>query len=399
MTAPRQPEARPPDDDLDPTQSSTVTTVLATLAVVAIVAVAIGTLLAAAGDEGEGEGEVAGTAEGPPDPPPTETTPETTTDPATVPDTTTTTTVTTSTTESPIPPVPEPVTAVGPLPDIRPGPPEVFAAATADGRLVLGETSSGETLTEVADPPGPDATDPATIGGIALSHDRQHLWYARCCEPPPGALYEMPIEPVADATLVANATRPVIGTSPNWVASAGHLARLDSTRDARSHIWEPPTATSVGRATLSPDGELLAVTTTSSDPDATGPRLSLVTTSTVVETSPEVSEIVDPAPVVVPGSHWTLPVFRRDGTLVVARQPETDEPWSAWSIDPETLSTAPVEEIGYPGTPIAQDVDATGEWILVLAAESADATTGSLHWFGPDGETGTIPGAFSHAAW
>ncbi|MDZ7679947.1 MAG: hypothetical protein U5K29_15515 [Acidimicrobiales bacterium] len=397
MTAPRQPEARPPDDDLDPSQSSTVTTVLATLAVVAIVAVAIGTLLAAAGDDGEGEGDVAGTAGGPPDPPPTETTPETTSEPPPISDTTTTST--TATTEAPIPTVPGPAIAVGPLADTRPDPPEVFAAATAGGGLILGETSSGETLTELADAPGADATDPATIGGIALSHDRRRLWYSICCEPPPGTLHELPIEPVGDAALVANSTRPVIGTSPNWVTSVGLLARLDSTRDSRSHIWEPATATSLGRATLSPDGELLAVTTASSDPDATGRRLSLVTTATVEETGTGVSEIVDPAPVVVPDSHWTLPVFRRDGSLVAARQPEADGPWSAWSIDPETLSIAPVEQIDYPGIPIDQDVDATGEWLLVVAAESAGATTGSLHWFGPDGESGTIPGAFSHAAW
>ncbi|MFP3907564.1 MAG: hypothetical protein ACLFWR_11085 [Acidimicrobiales bacterium] len=396
MTTPRHPAAGPPDDDLDPSQSSTATTVLATLAVVAMVAVAIGTLVVAAGDDGNDD--VAGTTQGPSDPSPTETTPDTTSD--TPPDTEEVPDTTTTTTEAPIPTQPGPVIAVGPLPDTRPGPPEVFAAATDDGRVVLSETSSGETLSELVEGPGSDATDLTPISGVALSHDRQRVWYARCCDPPPGVLHEMPIEPVGDPTQVANATGPVIGTSPNWVTSAGNLARLDSTGDRGSHIWEPPAATSVGRATLSPDGELLAVTTAPPDPDAIGRRLSLVTTATVEETGPGVSEIIDPAPVVVPDSHWTLPVFRRDGSLVLARPPEAaDQSWTAWSLDPDTLSAAPLEEVDYPGIPIDQDVDATGEWLLVLVAESDGATSGSLHWFGPDGESGIIPGAFTHAAW
>lgn len=404
MDARGQPHSDRPDEGPNPSESTRTFTILTTLAVVAMVAVAIGSLLFAVG--GDDEGDEVATPPPTDEPGPTEPTPPPPDgvdgpdpDPDTVPED-----------DPPIPTVPDPTLEVGALVETRTQPPGALAAVTADGRLVLIDPATGEEVTEVANdptpadpPPEPGAPAPG-IDGVALGHDGDRVWYSVCCDPPPGVLYTAPVGPDSVADQLANAISPRIGTSPNWVVSGGLIARLDSTTDGLIRFWEPRGPTGVSQATLSPDGSLLAVLEQPADPDEPDQRLLLVTVAELVPTGNDSAEIVDPAPVVAPELHWRQPVFQRDGSLLVARDPgeDGDEPWSLWRMDPATLDATPVEGIDLAGPVLDLDVDPSGEWTLAVVAELDDdsgQTIGSLHWFGPDGSQGTVPGEFLRAAW
>lgn len=118
----------------------------------------------------------------------------------------------------------------------------------------------------------------------------------------------------------------------------------------------------------------------------------------VQRTSPGVEAVrqIVAEPRDLPGRGWALPTFRRDGRLLAAQ--DSDGTWVPRLID---IDTGEVTDAGwsYGGVPLDQDHDASGEWLLYVVADSRDSFEGTLRWFGPNGQTGTVPGTYYAASW
>jgi hypothetical protein len=104
-----------------------------------------------------------------------------------------------------------------------------------------------------------------------------------------------------------------------------------------------------------------------------------------------------PEPVVVSGSAFAHPTFRRDGSLVVAQR-RSDGRWIRHILDVGDLSRPVEGATEYVGTPLGQDHDPSGEWLLAPVDDTGSGV-GSVHWFGPNGDAGVIDGEFRAASW
>jgi hypothetical protein len=296
-----------------------------------------------------------------------------------------------------------------PLPDPRPGPPEQLVAITEDGRLVVVDTATGAEVRELArrdDPRAPLAADEpvagrTTIDGLDVPPGGGLVWFSTCCEPISGAPYRVPLDGSAPDERAGGG-----GYAPDYGASARYVANVtpvgididDPVGDFGLTWWAPDgIAGGLRRVAWSLDGQTVAITYGQEG------RLALLDVTRFQ--GAEASDVIafdHQEPVVLPGDGWALPSFARDGSLVVAQQ--TDAGWAHVAIDVATflttgeLVTSDLFQADHEGIPVSQDHDATGEWLVVVEADD-DGVDGGIHWFGPDGRTGRVPGSYRAAAW
>jgi hypothetical protein len=291
-----------------------------------------------------------------------------------------------------------------PLPDPRPAPPEQIVAVTEDGRLVVVDTATGAEVRELAHPADPRVPDeegpgPNTIDGLDVSPDGELVWFSTCCEPISGAPYRVPLDGSAP-----EAPAGVGGYAPDYGASARYVANVTSVgidiEDPNGDFgltWRAPSgvAGNIQAVAWSLDGRTAAITYGQER------RLALLDVTGFLGAESETTHFSGHVePVELPGDGWALPSFARDGSLVVAHV--TDGLVAQVAIDvPTFLATGELVTADLPsheGIPVSQDHDATGEWLVVVEADD-DGVDGGIHWFGPDGSTGVVPGSYRAAAW
>jgi hypothetical protein len=323
--------------------------------------------------------------------------------------TTTTGPGSTTTTELPAGVVVDPIEP-DPLPPSRDAAPDTIVAIVEDGRLVTLDAATGAVLEELEW--WGDLREVPEEGGrfglwqVAVSADRATTWVSLCCEPAAGQIRLVG----HDEPAVVLADNPQVTMSSRWLTAASYLAHIREMTglgDPASHrAWSSEAIDGMTAAVLSPDGSRLVVEPWPERDTAgrvVGRRPLVVVETAVVRPVDEPDspdEIVDDDPVELPSDRWTLPTFRRDGLLLVAEQ-GTDGSWRPRLVDLDTLE---VTDAGFDygdGVPVMQRYDGSGEWLLVLLVDDPDAfpQVGRLIWFGPEGRSGTIPGAFLSAAW
>lgn len=298
-----------------------------------------------------------------------------------------------------VPVIPTPFDAPVAAPPPVSEPPSEIIAVTADGRLVVIDSTSGIERRQLAasgdptaDPP-PEGPGPNVIDAIAVSSDRATVWYSECCEPAGGALYRVPYDGSAPASRVADAYSPSVSANSRFVAVVTNIGSqiIDPIGDS-GRIWaDDRWQGEYQESAWSIDATRLVLRT--GTPESGG--LLLLNPTEFVETELGVTPN-GPEPVVLAGSDWRLPTFRRDGQLLVAER--TEDTWSPVLIDPATGTQAPADGLDYPGVlPLAQDFDATGEWLLVLTG--TEAGVGQARIIGPDGSTTDLEGTFREVSW
>lgn len=334
-------------------------------------------------------------------------TPTTTTD--AIPTTTTSSPTTTTEADdepSDIDVVVDPI-GMGPTPPTRDEPPAEMVAVLPDGRLVMVDSASGDILEELAD--GGDLRDTPQEGGpsgiwqVALSADGEEVWYSRCCEPAAGITLRHPFNPdQTDMTGMLQADAPTFTMTSEWVVGASYIVPMRNTRTGEHRWWSTEGIDGFTNAVLSPDGQRLVAERWPERESTTGAvvgrRPMLVARTGAVHPTQQ-GTIVDDDPVELPSDRWTLPTFRRDGLLLVAEEGD-DGDWRQALVDIETLEVTD-PDVAYDQTPVMQRYDGTGEWLLVLLTDVPERfpLEGRLVWFGPDGQTGRVPGTYTSAAW
>jgi hypothetical protein len=324
---------------------------------------------------------------------------------------TTTSTSTTLSTTTTVPPesavVYDPID-MGPLPPTRSAPPETLIAVQPDGTLVHVETTTGRLLEEIANHGDlrdvPDEGSPSGIDGVALSPDGDTVLASICCEPAGGDLRWTSISRAGELQLFASSYAPAFSSSPRWAMSSSYGAWIWDLEDGLSSVMSrsipPGDAGGFQSAALSTGGSHLALVEWG-DVGGAGP-LRIIDPSNV-EAGEQVPagtswRIVDDAPLVVDGTSWAEPVFARDGSLLAIELAD-DGSWSPWIIDPATGSRSAPRLPYEDGILLDQDYDPSAEWLLYVVAPSQETLEGTLHWIGPNGERGTVPGNFYAASW
>lgn len=333
------------------------------------------------------------------------------TDPTTGETTTTTGETTTTEAEAPDPGPGDPVLDMGPQPDPRDTPPEQLVAVLEDGRLAVVDTATGSVV-QVLDERGDlREADPETgmsygIWDVAASPDGGEAFFTTCCEPAAGALFRIPTDGSGGGSPVINADHPQFTTSAHWVVASSMFLQIHDIRDETTLTWQPPDGIAgLGPSALAPDGRRVVTSPWSGGDDAPRPPLLLATLTGVEEADPtsaggtahdlvvgETQELGD--------GTWALPTFRRDGRLVVAEE-QADGTWLGRVVDLDTGEVDDQIAYDYGGVPITQRHDGSGEWLLAVVTDDPDTSPqiGRLVWFGPDGQSGTVPGAYLGAGW
>lgn len=296
-------------------------------------------------------------------------------------------------------PTPLQFLAQPPPPPPSPVPPAQLVAVTVDGRLVVVEVGTGKELRTLAtsgDPrqaPPREGPGPNVIDHVALSPDGRTAWFSECCEPAGGSLFRVAVDGSAAPERVADGYTPSVSTDSRYVAAVNAFGVLIFDPSANSSLgwmnerwqgeyqqlaWSLDARRLVVRVGMPEAGQLLAL-----DPSTFGPAAGLTTARSA-------------EPVVLEGSSWSLPTFRRDGRLVVAeREART---WRGRVFDLDAGHAVDAESFDYGGTPLSQDYDPTGEWFLTVVRSGAGGS-GRATVIGPDGERSEVPGRYRLASW
>ncbi|MGY6502002.1 MAG: hypothetical protein ACXIVQ_14055 [Acidimicrobiales bacterium] len=364
--------------------------ILAAAAVVVLVAAVVGVMVL--GGEDEDATDVA-----------TDTTTSTIVD-----ETTTTTAVDDTTTTTEPAPTDGPLD-MGPQPDRRDVPPEELVVVLDDGRLAVVETATGSVV-RVLDQRG-DLREIDELGmsygiwDVAVTPDGSRAFFTTCCEPAAGALFSIPTDGSDGGAPVVNADHPQFTTSDNWVVASSMFLQVHDVRDGTTLMWQPSDdVLGLGPSALSPDGRRV-VTSPWSFGDAPRPPLLVATIGGIDDSSAATgSDMVrtlemDESRDLGDGS-WTLPTFRRDGRLVVAEE-QADGSWVGRVVDIDTGEVDDSISYDYGGVPVTQRHDGSGEWLLAVVTDDPETfpQVGRLVWFGPDGQSGTVPGSYLGAGW
>ncbi|MGH3666307.1 MAG: TolB family protein, partial [Egibacteraceae bacterium] len=309
------------------------------------------------------------------------------------------------------PPSPSPQPSVAPSPSQTPtgaaprpssplppaeGLPKRWVAHLRDHRLALMDTATGEVVRVLA-----AFDDPATfeeesgepqagghfLGEFDLAPDGRSVYYDPCCEPAYGVTFRLPLDGGEEQQVSSGSAAAVSPDGSRLALVEGPWLTVVDLRNGRTRRFERDGDDwpELAAPSWSPDSLTVALEVTDA---GTGDRVVGLLDVT------SAASLSDLRTLPVRGGA-TFPVFRRDGSLLVAaqRRDRNGEPEGrARGVVLDPTSGEVTAEFDYGGTVTSQDYDRSGTYLLYTLAD------GSVRWLGT-GERGRLTARAYDAAW